>query len=128
MDASVRERLEARISDEVQTMLTEGDRPYLRALSRDALLATVEMELKFLGLYSHDDKETPEMIHTILHEQLDQLCKKYLLEPTVQITESPFTQPPCSTEAGPSHTSLLHYVGFTLPMSTLDVQVTHGST
>ena len=60
MDSSAKQRLEERIVEEVQTMLTEGDRSRLRELSREALLETVETELKFLGLYPHDDRATPK--------------------------------------------------------------------
>ena len=123
MDSAVKRRLEERIVEEMQTMLTEGDRPHLRELSRDALLETIETELKFLGLYSHDDQETPAMIHMILLERFDQLCEEYLYGPTVQLHESPFIQIPCSTEAGFSKTSLPLYVGFKLPMDRPKIQV-----
>lgn len=69
MDPGTRIQLKARIRQEVETILTEGDRVYLRELSPSALLEAVESELHFLGFYAHEDRETPAVIHRILEEQ-----------------------------------------------------------
>ena len=58
MDPGTRIQLKARIRQEVETMLTEGDRVYLQGLSPSALLEAVESELRFLGLYAHEDQES----------------------------------------------------------------------
>jgi hypothetical protein len=78
MDTSARKRLEERVAQEVETMLTEGDRASLQGLSRGILLEALENELRFLGFYSHDDRETPVAIHEILEKHLDQWCEGYL--------------------------------------------------
>lgn len=70
---------------EVQKMMKEGDRAYLRGLERSALLDVLESELRFMGLYSHRDQETPRMIRTILEERIDQLCDDYLYGAEVTI-------------------------------------------
>jgi hypothetical protein len=72
LDPLKRKELEERVFAEVQTILTEGDRPYLQELSRAALLEALENELRFLGLYVHGDSETPAVIHTLLERYLDQ--------------------------------------------------------
>jgi hypothetical protein len=72
MDPLKRKELEERVYAEVQTILTEGDRPYLQELPRAALLEALENELRFLGLYIHGDSETPAVIHTLLEQHLDQ--------------------------------------------------------
>jgi hypothetical protein len=77
MDPLKRKELEERVFEEVQTILTEGDHPYLRGLSRAALLEALENELRFLGLYVHSDRETPAVIHTLLEQHLDQWRTDY---------------------------------------------------
>ena len=123
MDTASKHRLGKRIVEEVQTMLTEGDRSHLRELSREALLETVETELKFLGLYSHDDEETPVMIHMILRERLDQLCEAYLFGSTVQIAPSPFIQETSSEGVGRLHPDVTHDIGFMPHMERSHIQV-----
>lgn len=73
-------------------MLTEGDRTYLENLSFSALLEVVENELRFLGLYAHEDIETPAVIHRILEKNLDTWCEEYLWAPKVEIDSSPYIQ------------------------------------
>jgi hypothetical protein len=92
MDPGTRIQLKACIRQEVETMLTEGDRVYLQGLSPSALLEAVENELCFLGLYAHEDHETPVVIHRILEEHLDAWCQLYLWSPKVEIDASPFIQ------------------------------------
>jgi hypothetical protein len=92
MDPGTRIQLKARIRQEVETMLTEGDRVYLRGLSPSALLEAVESELHFLGFYAHEDRETPAVIHRILEEHLDAWCQLYLWSPKVEIDASPLIQ------------------------------------
>ena len=79
MDPLKRKELEERVFEEVQTILTDGDRPYLQELSRAALLEALENELRFLGLYVHGDSETPAAIHTLLEQHLDQWRTDYAL-------------------------------------------------
>jgi hypothetical protein len=79
MDPLKRKELEERVFAEVQTILTEGDRPYLQELSRAALLEALENELRFLGLYVHGDSETPAVIHTFLERYLDQWRIDYIV-------------------------------------------------
>jgi len=59
MEPGSREVLMQRIHQEVRTILTEGDCVTLQGLPRQALLESLENELRFLGLYSHSDTETP---------------------------------------------------------------------
>ena len=92
MDPGTRIQLKARIRQEVETMLTEGDRVYLQGLSPSALLEAVESELRFLGLYAHEDHETPVVIHKILEGHLDAWCQLYLWSPKVEIDASPLIQ------------------------------------
>ena len=92
MDPGTRIQLKARIRQEVETMLTEGDRVYLQGLSPSALLEAVENELCFLGVYVHEDHETPVVIHKILEEHLDAWCQLYLWSPKVDIDASPLIQ------------------------------------
>lgn len=78
MDPLTRKDLEKRIWKEVQIILTEGDRPYLRGLPRTTLVEALENELRFLGLYAHSDTETSAVIHTFLEQHIDQWRKDYL--------------------------------------------------
>jgi hypothetical protein len=77
MNPRQKKELEERVFEEVQTILTEGDRPYLQTLSRAALLEVLENELRFLGLYVHGDSETPAVIHSLLEQHLDQWRTDY---------------------------------------------------
>lgn len=77
----MRQALEQRIHQEIQTIFAAGDRPHLQALPRNVLLESLENELRFLGLYSHSDQETPQVIHTILEAHLDQWRASYLVQP-----------------------------------------------
>ena len=137
MDPLKRKNLEERLFEEVQTMLIEGDRPYLLGLSRTALLEALETELQFLGLYAHSDKETPAAIHTILEQHLDQWRTYYIeqkkdaisseQQPTpatrVQMTASPLVQITTSSASGIPMTEVTRYIGFMPPMERLRIQV-----
>ena len=90
MDTLTRKRLEERILAEVQILLTEGDRIYFQGLSQSDFLEALENELRFLGLYAHNDRETPVVLRTILEQHLDQWL--------VDITEQKSTM---STEQQP---------------------------
>jgi hypothetical protein len=92
MDSLARTPLEQRIMAEVQTMLTEGDHAYLQGLSRDALLKTLATELQFLGLYAHDDRETPAAVQTLLEQYIDQWRAAYLMSSEQQMTPDPIVQ------------------------------------
>jgi hypothetical protein len=135
MDPLTRRHLEERIAEEVQTMLTEGDRTYLRGLSRTALLETLGTELQFLGLYSHDDQETPAMIKTLLEKHLNQWCEYYLWQnmlseqqPTpetkVEVPVSQLIQGTSSAGFGIQIVKPTYYIGFIAP---LDRPRIHGS-
>jgi len=91
MDPLTRKHLEERIFEEVQTMLTVGDRSYLQGLSRAALLEAMENEFRFLGLYAHSDTETPTMLHAILEQHIDLWRMHYLSQQDSSISSA---QPP----------------------------------
>ena len=65
------EQLEDRVVEEVYIVLTEGDRDYLRELSRTALFELLETKLKFLGLYALSNQEAPAVITRVLAENID---------------------------------------------------------
>ena len=80
MDPLAKKCLEERVFEAVQRLLTVGDHAYLQGLSRTSFLEALENELRFLGFYAHGDRETPEAIHIILEQHLDQWRKRYLEE------------------------------------------------
>ena len=71
MNTLARKALEERVEREARDLLQGGDQAYLSGLSRAGLLEALETELRFLGLYSHADQETPVMIRDILRQNLD---------------------------------------------------------
>lgn len=71
MNTLARKALEARVEREARDLLQGGDQAYLSGLSRAGLLEALETELRFLGLYSHEDQETPVMIRDMLRQNLD---------------------------------------------------------
>jgi hypothetical protein len=77
MDVLATKRLEERVHEKVDMVLTEGDQDYLRGLCRDALLEVLETELRFLGLYRHNDRESPALIHALLEENIDMWREYY---------------------------------------------------
>lgn len=72
MDTLTRKALEERVEREARDLLKGGDQAYLSGLSRVGLLEALETELRFLGLYPHEDQETPVMIRDILRQKLDE--------------------------------------------------------
>jgi hypothetical protein len=76
MDALARKHLEERVEKEVSIILIEGAQDYLQGLSRDALLEVLEKELRFLGFYSYEDRETPVLIRDFLDWGLDNWWQK----------------------------------------------------
>lgn len=80
MDSLERKQLEERLFGEVQKLLAIGDQNYIQGLSRTALLEALENELRFLGLYAHTDRETPEVIRTILEQNLGHWLEYYRIE------------------------------------------------
>lgn len=72
MDTLARKALEERVAREARELLKGGNQAYLSGLSRVGLLEALETELRFLGLYSHEDQETPVMIRDILRQKLDE--------------------------------------------------------
>jgi hypothetical protein len=126
MDALERKRLEERIVEEVHRMLTEGNLSYLLGLNRAGLIEALEHELRFLGFYHRDDRETPALIHALLEEKLDQWCEDYLRprevsmagekqpnsETKVQIEASPLIQNISSAAIGIMRTEKTQYIGF----------------
>jgi hypothetical protein len=115
MEPGSRDALVQRIHQEVHTILTEGDHGMLQDLPRQALLASIENELRFLGLYNHSDTEMPRMIHVILEEYLDEWRAAYLIEPptTITIAGSPFIQIAASSSLGIPRSATTHYISFT---------------
>ena len=71
MNTLARKALEERVEREARDLLQGGDQAYLNGLSRADLLEALETELRFLGLYSHEDQETPVMIRDMLRQNLD---------------------------------------------------------
>ena len=71
------QNLEECIEENVQIILTEGDRLYLQGLSRTDLVDALENELRFLGLYAHSDTETPAAIHALVDQRIDQWRRDY---------------------------------------------------
>lgn len=71
MNTLARKALEERVEREARDLLKGGDKAYLSGLSRAGLLEALETELRFLGLYSREDRETPLMIRDILRQKLD---------------------------------------------------------
>ena len=65
------EQLEDRVVEEVYIVLTEGDRDYLKGLSRTALFELLETKLKSLGLYALSNQEAPAVITRVLAENID---------------------------------------------------------
>jgi hypothetical protein len=100
MDALERQQLQERTFEEVRRMLEEGDINYLMGFNRAGLIGALEDELRFLGLYYRDDRESPAFIHALLEEHLDELYDRYLRprvqetqqnpEPVVQIEKAPW--------------------------------------
>jgi hypothetical protein len=86
MDALERKQLQERTFEEVRRMLEEGDINYLMGFDRAGLMGALEDELRFLGLYYRDDRESPALIHALLEEHLDELYNLYL-RPRVQETQ-----------------------------------------
>lgn len=60
-----------------------ADRAALRGRSREALVASLEHELGFLGLYPLEDTVTPQMIHRIVERHIDDWMQRYLQSPLV---------------------------------------------
>jgi hypothetical protein len=81
MDLVTRRQLEARLYEEVETMLTAGDQAYLQSLSRHDLGAAIENELRFLGLYAYEDWDTRMTLHKLVEQHLDQWLDAYLVRP-----------------------------------------------
>ena len=71
MGTQARKALEERVEREARDLLKGGDQAYLSGLSRAGLLEALETELRFLGLYAHEDQETPVMIRDMLRQNLD---------------------------------------------------------
>ena len=117
MEPLRRQQLETRIFDEIQTILTEGDRPYLQGLSPAELLEALENELRFVGLYAHSDTETPIVIRAILERHIEQWAKDFLAhkkqdipESHIEIEASPFASIRPSAAVGILKTRVDHHI------------------
>jgi hypothetical protein len=88
MDTPARKALEERVEREARDLLQGGDQAYLSGLSRAGLLEALETELRFLGLYAHEEQEIPVMIRDILRQKLDAWRQSPAAE--VRISESPW--------------------------------------
>ena len=88
MEPLTRKCLEERIFEEVQQLLAVGDSTYLQGLSRIGFIEALENELRFLGLYQHDDRETPAVIRAIVEEHADQWRMEYLSQPDTSISSA----------------------------------------
>ena len=89
MDPKTQACLEVQLMEAVTTMLTEGDRDYLRALSRRALGEVIEQEVRFLGLYATEDPDVPQRIHVWVDQHLDQWRAAYLSQAVVPSSPLP---------------------------------------
>jgi hypothetical protein len=87
------QQLAERLVHEVATMLAEGDRDYLRSLSRTALGEVIENEVRFLGLYAYENHEAPVVIHTLVEHHLDQWRAQY-------VSTDPYPCPPATGGGG----------------------------
>lgn len=124
MDPLTRKDLEERIWKEVQIIMTEGDRTYLRGLPRTALVEALENELRFLGLYAYRDTETPEVIHALIEQHIDQWCMDYLGQQDVALLGA---HPPILTTQVQIAASSLIQVTFTTGSGTLITNVLTGA-
>ena len=70
MDPLTRQQLERRVEKEIRLLLTEGDIPYLRSLGHTEFVEALANELRFLGRYTHSDKETPIIIRALLENYI----------------------------------------------------------
>src|SRR2546427_10408860 len=80
--------IEERIREAVQQLLEAGDPAYLQGLSRSAFIDALDNELRFLGLYRHDDRETPVLIRAFVAEHADQWRMEYLSQPDNAISSA----------------------------------------
>jgi hypothetical protein len=65
----------------------------LQGLSRLAFIEALENELRFLGLYSHGDQETPAVIHALVEEHIDQWRMHYALQQENGLSSAPQPTP-----------------------------------
>src|SRR2546426_7151596 len=119
--------LEERIREAVQQLLEAGDPAYLQGLSRQAFMDALENELRFLGLYRHDDHDTPARVHAFVEDHADQWRLEYLSQPPpalssaqqdipashIEIEASPFVSLRASAAIGILRTKGGHYISFT---------------
>ena len=77
MDPGTRKRLTTTILASVPKLFAVADPTYLPALSRGVLVAALENELRFLGLYSYDDNATRAEIQTIVEQHVDHWRQVY---------------------------------------------------
>jgi hypothetical protein len=112
--------LEERIREAVHQLLEAGDPAYLQGLARMAFIDALENELRFLGLYRHNDPETPARIRAFVEEHADQWRLEYLSQQQdmpishIEIEASPFVPIPASASKGILITKVDHYIRFTL--------------
>jgi hypothetical protein len=81
MDPGAYKRLETDILAMIPDLFAVADRDALQGRSREAIAAALENELRFLGLYAHDDTVTPQMIHQIVEQHIDAWMQQYLQTP-----------------------------------------------
>jgi len=70
MDTNTRNHLTTRAIEELREILESGDRTYLLSLSRPELVATLERELYFLGLYRGEDTEARAFISDLIDQNI----------------------------------------------------------
>jgi len=136
MDPLAKKRLEESILGAVQGLLAVGDRSYLQGLSRPDFIEALENELRFVGLYCHDDAETPAMIHAFIEQYIDQWriqieqqkdalshAQQSCPEIRIHMSIAPFVQTTTSTTSGIPLHDTTRYVGFMPPMERTRIQV-----
>jgi len=136
MDPRAKKRLEDSILGAVQGLLAVGNQSYLQGLSRPDFIEALKNELRFVGLYRHDDAETAAIIHTLLEQHIDQwriqiaqqkdaLSSAPQVYPEIRIhlSRAPFVQMTTSTTSGIPRNDTTRYVGFMPPMERTQIQV-----
>ena len=88
MDTLDRAAFAERVEKNVRMILEEGDQKYLKGLSPDALVGVLEKELRFLGLYSHEDREAPNIIRDLLRNKLDHWWERPIIRIQLQGSEN----------------------------------------
>jgi hypothetical protein len=129
--------LKQRLLEAVEQLVYVGDPTYMQGLSRSAFIEALAWELRFLGLYAHDDPETPLVIHALLEQHIDEWCPMYaeawaddpwrIPEQTIHVIPSYFLQVISSACVGIPRTPQTHHYGFYPHLDRTQVQTSQRS-